>query len=99
MDTELCVYLGAGRFTIIISVHFHDNRGSQSGAKYDDKLMHTNIVLHGSVVKQWGLSPHHIYSGPRPLLRQPENQHLSVLTTTMGRSGWMYQHSGVSIGI
>ena len=38
------------------------------GAKYDDKLMHTNIVLHGSVVKQWGLSPHHISSGPRPLL-------------------------------
>ena len=75
MDTELCVYLGAGRFTIIISVHFHDNWGSQYGAKYDDKLMHTNIVLHGSVVKQWGLSPHHIYSGPRPLLRQPENQH------------------------
>ena len=46
MDNELCVYLGAGRFTIIISVHFHDNRGSRYGAKYDDKLMHTNIVLH-----------------------------------------------------
>ena len=41
MDTELCVYLDAGRFTIIVSVHFHDNRGSQYGAKYDDKLMHT----------------------------------------------------------
>ena len=46
MDTELCVYLGAGKFTSIVSVHFHDNQGSQSGAKYDDKLMHTNIVLH-----------------------------------------------------
>ena len=52
MDTELCVYLGAGRFTIIVSVHFHDNRGSQSGDKYDDKFMHTNIVLHESVEKQ-----------------------------------------------
>ena len=52
MDTELCVYLGAGRFTIIISVHFHDNWGSRYGAKYDDKLMHTNIVLHESVEKQ-----------------------------------------------
>ena len=52
MDTELCVYLGEGIFTIIVSVHFYDNRGSQSGAKYDDKLMHTNIVLHESVEKQ-----------------------------------------------
>ena len=49
MDTELCVYLGEGRFTIIVSVDFHDNRGSQSGAKYDDKLMNTHIVLHESV--------------------------------------------------
>ena len=46
MDTELCVYLGAVRFTIIVSVHFHDNQGSQSGANHDDKLMHTYIVLH-----------------------------------------------------
>ena len=46
MDTELCVYLGAGRFTIIVSVYFHENQGSQSGAKYDDKLMHITIVLH-----------------------------------------------------
>ena len=99
MDTELCVYLGAGRFTTIVSVHFHDTWGSQSGDKYDDKFMHTNIVLHESVAKQYGLSPHHISSGPRPLFRQPENQHLSMLTTTMGRSGWMYQHSGVSIVI
>ena len=39
-------------FTIIVSVHFHDNQSSQSGAKYDDKLMHTTIVLHESVDKQ-----------------------------------------------
>ena len=52
MDTELCVYLDAGRFTVHVSVHFYDNQGSQSGAKYDDKLMHTNIVLHESVEKQ-----------------------------------------------
>ena len=43
METELCVYLGAGRFTMIVSVYFHDNQGSQNGAKYDDKLMHTTI--------------------------------------------------------
>ena len=52
MVTELCVYLGAGRFTIIVSVHFHDTWGSQSGAKYDDKFIHPNIVLHESVDKQ-----------------------------------------------
>ena len=52
MDTELCVYLDAGRFTANVSVNFYDNQGSQSGAKYDDKLMHTNIVLHESVEKQ-----------------------------------------------
>ena len=52
MDTELCVYMCAVIFTIIISVQFHGNQGSQSGAKYDDKLMHTNIVLHESVEKQ-----------------------------------------------
>ena len=52
MDTELYVYLGAGRFTTIVSVNFHDNRGSQSGDKYDDKFMHTNIVLHESVENQ-----------------------------------------------
>ena len=46
MYTELCVYLGAGRFTIIVSLNFHDNQGSQSCTQYDDKLMHTNIVLH-----------------------------------------------------
>ena len=52
MDTELCVYLGAGRRILIKSVHVHDNRGSQYRNKYDDKLMHTNIVLHESVEKQ-----------------------------------------------
>ena len=52
MYTELCVYTGAGRFTIIVSVHIHDNQSSQYGAKYDDKLMHTTIVLHESVDKQ-----------------------------------------------
>ena len=45
MYTELCVYLVAGRFTIIVSVHFHDNHGSKYGDKYDDKLMHNTIVL------------------------------------------------------
>ena len=50
MDTELCVYLGAGRFTMIVSVHFHDNQGSKYGDKYDDKLMHTNTILIESVV-------------------------------------------------
>ena len=45
MYSDLCVYLGAGRFTIIVSVHFHDNQGSKYGAKYDDKLMHNTIVL------------------------------------------------------
>ena len=52
MDTELCVYLGTLRFTMIVSVHFHDNQGSESRAKYDDKLMHITIVLHESVKKQ-----------------------------------------------
>ena len=49
MYTELCVYLVAGIFTMIVSVHFHDNQGSKFGAKYDDKLMHTTIVLIGLV--------------------------------------------------
>ena len=49
MDTDLCVYLVAGIFTMIVSVHFHDNQGSKFGAKYDDKLMHTTIVLSESV--------------------------------------------------
>ena len=57
MYTELCVYLGAGRFIIIISVHFCDNQVSKYGAKYDDKLMHTTIVLHESVENQQGLYP------------------------------------------
>ena len=52
MYTELCVYLGAGRFTMIVSMNFHDNQGSESRAKYDDKLMHITIVLHGLVDKQ-----------------------------------------------
>ena len=52
MYTELCVYLVAGIFTIIVSVHFHDNQSSQYGAKYDDKLMHTTIVMHESVENQ-----------------------------------------------
>ena len=52
MYIELCVYMGAGRFTIIVSVHFHENLSSQSGAKYDGKLMYTTIVLHESVEKQ-----------------------------------------------
>ena len=52
MYTDLCVYLGAGRCTIIVSVHFHENQSSQSGAKYDDILINTTIVLHASVEKQ-----------------------------------------------
>ena len=54
MDTKLCVYMGAGRFTMIVSVYFHDNQGGKFGAKYDDKLMHTTIVLSESVEKQIG---------------------------------------------
>ena len=46
MYNELCVYLVAGIFKMIVSVHFYDNQSSQSGAKYDDKLMHTTIVMH-----------------------------------------------------
>ena len=45
MCTELCVYLVAGIFTRIVSVHFHDNQDSKYGAKYDDKFMHNTIVL------------------------------------------------------
>ena len=45
MYTELCVYLGAGRFTMIVSVHFHDNQGNQYEDKYYYKLIHTTIVL------------------------------------------------------
>ena len=52
MCTELCVYIGAGIFTRIVSVHFNDNQGSKYQAKYDDKLMHTNLVLIESVDKQ-----------------------------------------------
>ena len=52
MYIELCVYMGAGRFTIIVSVHFHDNQSIQYGSRYDDRLMHTTIVLHESVEKQ-----------------------------------------------
>ena len=52
MYTELCVYLGEGIFTMIVSVNFHGNQSSQSGAKYDDTLMNTNIVLHESVENQ-----------------------------------------------
>ena len=33
MYNKLCVYIGARRFTIIVSVHFYDNRGSQYGDK------------------------------------------------------------------
>ena len=36
MDTELCTYLGSGRFTMFVSMNFYDNQGSQYGAKYDD---------------------------------------------------------------
>ena len=35
-----------------VSVHFYDNQRSQSGAKYDDELIHATIVLHESVEKQ-----------------------------------------------
>ena len=45
MDTDLFFYLGAGIFTMIAYVNFCDNQGSKFGAKYDDKLMHTTIVL------------------------------------------------------
>ena len=89
MDTELCVYLGAGRFTIIISVHFHDNWGSRYGAKYDYKLMNITTVLHESVELLRRFPPHHISSGTIPLLQQAENLHCPVLKTTMFRSGWM----------
>ena len=71
MDTELCVYLSAGIFTMIVSVHFHYNQGSKFGAKYDDKLMHTTIVLIESVYNQKGLSPQHISSGPIYLIQKP----------------------------
>ena len=37
---------------MIVSMHFHDNQCSQYGAKYDDKLMHTTILLHESVEKK-----------------------------------------------
>ena len=43
--------MGAGIFTMIVSVNFNDNQSIQSRAKYDDKLMHITIVLHGSVEK------------------------------------------------
>ena len=49
MDTEFCVYVGAGIFTMIVFVNFRDNQVSQSGATYDDKLMHTTIVMLESV--------------------------------------------------
>ena len=35
-----------------VSVNFYNNQGSKYGAKYDDKLMHTTIVLRVSVDKQ-----------------------------------------------
>ena len=73
-------------------MNIHNNQVSQSGVKYDDKLFHTTVVLHESVEKYLRLLPHHISSEKKPLLHNPENQHISVLTTTMGRSGWMYQH-------
>ena len=82
---------------MIVSVNFHDNQGSKFGAEYDDKLIHTTIVLCASAEKHRGFPLHYISSVPRPLIQQPENQHLSVLTTTMGRSGWMYQKRGVTI--
>ena len=66
MYTELCLYLGAGIFTMIAYVNFHDNQGSKFGAKYDDKLMHTTIVLIESVDNQKGFPPQHISSGPIP---------------------------------
>ena len=51
MDTELCVYVVAGKFTMIVSVKIHDNQVSKSGANYDDKLMHATIVMLRSVEK------------------------------------------------
>ena len=98
-DTELCEFLGAGIFTMIVSVHFHDNQGSKSGVKYDYQLMHNNIVLHESVDKKWDFNPHKISSGQRNFLQNTENQHLYVLTTTMSSRSWMYQYRGVSIVI
>ena len=77
MDSDLCVYLGAGIFTMIVSVHFHDNQGSQYVAKYYDKLMHTIKVLRESVENQRGFSLNFTSSGPRPLIQKPENQHVS----------------------
>ena len=44
MYTELCVFIGAGIFTRIVSVHFHDNQGSKYGAKYDDKFKDGGLV-------------------------------------------------------
>ena len=58
MYTELWVYLGAGRFTMTVSVNFNVNQGRQYGTKYDDKLMHTTIVLIESFEKLLGLSTH-----------------------------------------
>ena len=53
MYTLMCVfYLGEGIFKMIVSVNLHDNQSSQSGDKYDDKFLHTTIVLHESVEKQ-----------------------------------------------
>ena len=98
MYTELCVHLGAGRFAMIVSVHFHYNQGSKYGDKYDDKMMQSTIVLHESVEKHLGLSPHHISSGEIPLLQHPEYHNLYVLTNTMVWSGWMYRHRSVTIG-
>ena len=57
MYTKLCVYLGAGIFTMIVFVYFHDNQSSQYWAKYDDKLMHITIVLHELVEKSEGCPP------------------------------------------
>ena len=51
---------------MIVYVKFHDNEGSKFGANYDDKLMHTTIVLSESVEKQRGFSHNHIFSGPIP---------------------------------
>ena len=52
MYTELCVYLGEGIFTMIVSVQFHNNQSSESSAKYDNRLMDTTIVLHKLLEKQ-----------------------------------------------
>ena len=41
-----------------VSVYFYNNQGSKYGAKYDDKLMHTTIVLIESFEKLLGLSTH-----------------------------------------